>query len=511
MNGEWIKMGIGEFSVNELPCTWTWTTTSEVCESVRDGTHDTPKYVEAGVPLVTSKNLRNGSIDFSTTKNISNEDHEEISKRSAVKNGDILFAMIGTLGNPIIVDSDKPFSIKNIGLFKKNELVISSAYLRFWLDSFVFWEIIKNEDFIKGSTQKFISLNHLRKIPLPLPPLNEQRRIVAKLDSLFARSRRAREELERVAGLCDRYRRSVLAAACSGQLTADWREQNPYIESASELLKQIQQENLGRKRPIKVSEGISNPFELPEGWKWARLFDICRSITDGDHLPPPQSEAGVPFLTISNITTGKINFDKTRYVPESYYQKIDQTRKPYKGDILYTAVGATYGTPVLVDTKERFCFQRHIAILKPSLLLDAQCLLYILKSDLVYSQATNVVTGTAQPTVPLSGLRVIKVPLPPLIEQKEIVLRVEKLFNAIAQLEAEYQKALKLCDRLDQAILTQAFSGNLVPQDPTDEPADVLLDRIRAEKQDLPKSKKLRSKHKPATRSLPLNSAEDRL
>lgn len=88
-------------------------------------------------------------------------------------------------------------------------------------------------------------------------------------------------------------------------------------------------------------------------------------------------------------------------------------------------------------------------------------------------------------------------PVPPLEEQKEIVLRVEKLFHAIAQIEAEYQKALKLCDRLDQAILTQAFSGQLVPQDPTDEPAGVLLDRIRREKQDAPKAKKVKSKHKP--------------
>jgi type I restriction enzyme, S subunit len=508
MNGEWMKSGRGEYSVSELPKGWKIATLGELGTWSSGGTpsRKNPEYYGGSIPWVKTGDLRDDYIG--ATEELITDAGLKSSSAKVFPAGTLLLAMYGaTIGRTGVLKIDAATNQACAALIAEG--------LTRDLTPFLWWFFIHKADEFKaigqGGAQPNISQAIIKDFPVALPPLNEQRRIVAKLDSLFARSRRAREELERVAGLCDRYRRSVLAAACSGQLTADWREQNPYIESASELLKQIQQENLGRKRPIKVSEGISNPFELPEGWKWARLFDICRSITDGDHLPPPQSEAGVPFLTISNITTGKINFDKTRYVPESYYQKIDQTRKPYKGDILYTAVGATYGTPVLVDTKERFCFQRHIAILKPSLLLDAQCLLYILKSDLVYSQATNVVTGTAQPTVPLSGLRVIKVPLPPLIEQKEIVLRVEKLFNAIAQLEAEYQKALKLCDRLDQAILTQAFSGNLVPQDPTDEPADVLLDRIRAEKQDLPKSKKLRSKHKPATRSLPLNSAEDRL
>ncbi|MDF5739171.1 MULTISPECIES: hypothetical protein [unclassified Nostoc] len=99
----------------ELPKGWVWVTSSEVCSSVRDGTHDTPKYVEQGIPLITSKNLKENGLDFSTAKNISLEDHQNISVRSEVDKGDILFAMIGTIGNPVIVRTDKVFSIKNVG------------------------------------------------------------------------------------------------------------------------------------------------------------------------------------------------------------------------------------------------------------------------------------------------------------------------------------------------------------------------------------------------------------
>lgn len=106
-------------SLFELPKNWNWTNTSEVCSSVRDGTHDTPKYIEEGIPLVTSKHLKNDTIDFSTTRCISLEEHKQISIRSGVDKGDILFAMIGTIGNPVVVEELRDFSIKNVGLFKK--------------------------------------------------------------------------------------------------------------------------------------------------------------------------------------------------------------------------------------------------------------------------------------------------------------------------------------------------------------------------------------------------------
>ena len=165
----------------EIPETWKWVRFSNVID-VRDGTHDTPKYVLEGVPLVTSKNLINGRIDFGTTKLISKEDATVINMRSEVNTEDILFAMIGTIGNPVLVKEDREFCIKNMALFKPiaNHLFDMSYFLLF---------LEKEQEQIKrsasGGVQSFVSLKFLRNYLLPLPPLAEQKRIVAKLEELL--------------------------------------------------------------------------------------------------------------------------------------------------------------------------------------------------------------------------------------------------------------------------------------------------------------------------------------
>lgn len=165
----------------EIPESWKWVRLSEIFD-VRDGTHDTPKYVPYGVPLVTSKNLLNGSVCFDSTKLISREDAKSINARSAVKTGDILFAMIGTIGNPVLVETDKEFCIKNMALFKAFNISLTSMkYLLFFLrvaqDSM---KMIAN-----GGVQVFVSLSILRNYIFPLPPLAEQKRIVAKLEEIL--------------------------------------------------------------------------------------------------------------------------------------------------------------------------------------------------------------------------------------------------------------------------------------------------------------------------------------
>ncbi|MDT9195955.1 restriction endonuclease subunit S, partial [Limnospira sp. PMC 1245.20] len=292
--------------------------------------------------------------------------------------------------------------------------------------------------------------------------LNEQRRIVAKLDRLFARSRCAREELGRVSGLVQRYKQAVLAAAFHGDLTADWRAEN-----------------------------------IASTWATIPLSEACLSITDGDHQAPPKVEKGIPFITISAINDGKLNLSKaTRFVSKSYFESRSPQRKPAKGDILFSVTGSI-GIPVLVDTCELFTFQRHIGILKVNKNLTLEkYLLYILGSEQIKRQGLDVATGTAQLTIPLGGLRNFQIPLPTLEEQKEIVKRVEKLFKVIDIIEQEHQKASKLLDRLEKATLSKAFRGELVPQDPNDEPAAVLLERIQAERQTQPK-RKAKSTRKP--------------
>jgi len=165
----------------DLPRGWEWVRMIESFD-VRDGTHDTPKYVTEGYPLVTSKNLYTGYLDLSNVKYISEQDHLKIAERSFVEKGDVLFAMIGSIGNPVIVDTEPNFSIKNVALFKYyNRRYSVPKYLRVYLASCA----EKMRTASAGGVQSFVSLTFLRKYPFPLPPLREQHRIVEKVDSLM--------------------------------------------------------------------------------------------------------------------------------------------------------------------------------------------------------------------------------------------------------------------------------------------------------------------------------------
>lgn len=176
----------------EIPNNWKWVRFNDVLD-VRDGTHDTPRYVDAGYPLVTSKNLYTGVLDFSNVQYISEEDHIKISERSKVDNGDILFAMIGSIGNPVIVDTDIEFSIKNVALFKYYDANnINNEYLYRYL----LFAQEKMKTMSSGAVQKFVSLGFLRNFLLPLPPLHEQKRIVEKINQLMALCDNLKKQIE---------------------------------------------------------------------------------------------------------------------------------------------------------------------------------------------------------------------------------------------------------------------------------------------------------------------------
>ena len=185
-NSHYEKLGSEETCIDdkvpfEIPKSWCWSKLG-ICLDVRDGTHDTPKYVSEGIPLVTSKNLRNGKIDFSTAKFISKEDHITISQRSKVDAGDIMYAMIGSIGNPVLYNEMEEFSIKNMALFKKIANGLNMEY--------VYWFLYLSQDtmkkFASGGVQSFVSLNFLRNYWIPVPPIQEQDRIVTAIKQLLS-------------------------------------------------------------------------------------------------------------------------------------------------------------------------------------------------------------------------------------------------------------------------------------------------------------------------------------
>lgn len=322
-----------------------------------------------------------------------------------------------------------------------------------------------------------------------------------------------------------RLRRFILDLAVRGKLVP----QDANDEPASELLKRIAAEKarlieegeLKADRSEKDRPGKSQSFALPMGWTWASLKDLCLSITDGDHLPPPKAVDGVPFLVISDVRSKIINYDSERRVPRSYYAALDAIRRPRAGDLLYTLVGS-FGIPVPVVSATEFCVQRHIGILRPSTELGTSFLTRFMESGFAFEQADGCATGIAQRTIPLAGLRGFKMPVPPLAEQQRIVAKVDELMGLCDRLEAARAGREAVRDRLAaaslvrlnapdpetfqadvrfalnalpalttrpdqiktlrQTILNLAVRGKLVPQDASDEPAWELLKRIAKEK-----------------------------
>ncbi len=163
----------------DIPDSWEWVRFDDILD-VRDGTHDTPKYVANGVPLITSKNINSGKLDFTNINFISENDFQAINARSKVDKGDIIFAMIGTIGNPVLVDTDRKFGIKNVALLKH---FTSELNMYFVLDYLLVLQVMWNST-ASGGVQKFVSLRKIRKSIIPLPPLAEQNQIVRKIDKI---------------------------------------------------------------------------------------------------------------------------------------------------------------------------------------------------------------------------------------------------------------------------------------------------------------------------------------
>ena len=232
------------------------------------------------------------------------------------------------------------------------------------------------------------------------------------------------------------------------------------------------------------------PFDLPKGWTWARLSMVAEAIGDGDHQPPPQTSSGIPFLVISNVSEGTLSFENTRCVCEDYYANLPETRKPRNGDLLFTVTGS-YGIPVVVDTDDKFCFQRHIAIIRPCIISN-HYLHIVLGSPYVKSICDEKATGTAQKTVGLATLRELLIPVAPYTEQMRIYVRTEAALNIVNSVISDKEDLQNILKITKAKILDMAIHGQLVPQDPDDEPASILLARIREEKEALIKQGKIK-------------------
>lgn len=312
-----------------------------------------------------------------------------------------------------------------------------NRYLLHYLNSFNY------AGYVNGTTRLKLTRASMDTIPIPLPPLAEQQRIVDRIESLFAKLDEAKEKAQAVVDSSETRKAAILHKAFTGELTAKWREEH----------------------------GVGM-----ESWEVRTLDSVCSSIFDGDHMPPPKAESGIPFLVISNVNTGHLTFENTRFVPQEYYDTLSDTRKPQLGDVLYTLVGS-FGIPVVVNSKRQFCFQRHMALLRP-IDVSPQFLWYILQTPEMYDKASSIATGTAQLTVPIKGLRAMTIPRPNIAEQVEIVRILDGFFAREQSAKEAAEAVLDQIDLMKKSILARAFRGELGTNDPSEESAVELLKEI---------------------------------
>ena len=321
------------------------------------------------------------------------------------------------------------------------------------------FELIREEIVSKtktGTSKESINQKNFSNYEIPYFSFDYQMANYEKLVNTKQKNSELLEESEKQKSYTKQLRQNILQDAIEGRLTEEWRKNNPVVKGnpdfdAEALFERIQEEkshtdsilltqNQEKKKKGKSLDfpnpcgNTEKPFVIPEGWKWVRLGEVCNSITDGDHLPPPKQSTGIPFVVISDISSGIINFKGDRFVSEDYFTKLPLEKIPLKDDILYTVTGS-YGIPVFV-TDFQFCVQRHIGIIKPKLYLK-DFIYYCLMSPICKKQADFVAWGVAVKTVPIKELRKFIIPLPPLAEQEEIVRVVEAQLAKVDQLEEQ--------------------------------------------------------------------------
>ena len=368
--------------------------------------------------------------------------------------------------------------------------------------SFVYHYLTSAKETIEGlgggTTFKELSGAAAGTIPLPIAPLAEQRRIVAEIETQFTRLDASVAALRRAQANLKRYRASVLKDACEGRLVPTEAElassEGREYEPADVLLERILAERRARwesqeKRRGKYKEpsapDTSDPPELPEGWVWVNFEQLTSVIRNG-YSKRPQGDTGTPILRISAVRPMEVNLEAIRWV-DSKGNLADFQIHP--GDLLFIRYN---GNPAFVgvcgvvpngirDTLHPDKLIRAALVESDTMPAFVQIVANVGTSREFLNQRVKTTAG--QSGISGTDLKAMPIPLPPLAEQRRIVAEVERRLSVVQQAEATVEASLARAERLRQSILKQAFSGRLVPQDPDDEPASALLERMRAERE----------------------------
>ena len=463
----------------ELPEGWELTTLGELGEWSSGGTPSRKKleYYGGDIPWIKTGDLTDGIIE-EIEETITQEGLTSSSAK-IFPTGSLVVAMYGA-------------TIGKLGILKEDAAtnqacgVLKLASITEELISYLFYYLLRSREDLRmigqGGAQPNISQSILKDYSCPLPPLNEQKRIVAKIEELRERSQKARSHLSAIPNLCDKFRQSVLAAAFRGDLTADWREQNPDVEPASMLSEAL------KRRSSQLDSDLEeyDLLDLPDSWIWVNI-DSISDVKGGKRLPKGEklveNDTGYPYIKAGNLKNGTVTLDDIEYIP-TRIQPLIKNYVVAAGDVYITIVGACIGDAGTI-CKELDGANLTENAAKISNLSNAnnEYLALWLRSPLCQKIIKTKILSAAQGKLALTRIKTIPVPLAPIQEQSEIVTKSADILKSSDQTTELYEKIQSNLDWLDRSILAKAFRGELVEQDPNDEPASILLERIRAERE----------------------------
>lgn len=438
--------------MSALPEGWAAATLDDLGDYLNGMAFKPGDWTETGFPIIRIQNLTNPDRPLNRTERAFDD-------RYLVRAGDLLISWSATLDAFIWERED---AVLNQHIFKVTPSSAADPKFLFYASRQAISELVSSEH-LHGSTMKHINRGPFLAHKLGLPPLAEQRRIVAKLDALTARTARARADLDRIPALAARYKQAVLAKAFSGELTAT----HPVEPSVAEGPRDYKELGLDEQE-----RGIWKVERLPDGWAWKSFATILDDVTDSRRKLPTKDyrpSGRFPIVDQGEVTVAGFT-DREDMV------NVSQPPNIVFGD----------HTRCVKFISERFAQGADgVKVLKPRPSVDPRYAELLLRAVEIPNKGYSR---------HMKFLRASYFPVCSLAVQREIVRRVDRAFDEIDQLTTEASAARRLLDRLDQAVLAKAFRGELVPQDPDDEPAEVLLDRIRAELAAAPKPSRGRRK-----------------
>ncbi len=424
--------------------------------------------------------------------------------RMAIKD-DIFQARMKETDKGLIVDDRLSGQLFSTGFLQLR------PYSETYLSQLLYYYIIspsflnQKDELATGSTQEALTDTNAVKLIFPLPPLNEQKRITAKLDKIIPRIGAVKERLYKVPAIINRFRQSVLTAAATGKLTEMWREEHPEVESAESLLDKTREikhkkyedeckeaKHEKKRKPLPYFFDTSPKYvldnmDLPESWQHTSLGNISY-VQGGLQKTPKRKPVNnfYKYITVANVYRGFLKLDDL--------SSFEATNKEFfrlkleKNDLLIVEGNGSakeIGRCAIWNNEIKDCIhQNHIIRSRPiEDVINSKYSLLFFNSNFGIKIMMDVASTTSGLyTLSVSKVNNLPIPLPPIEEQKEIVRQADKLFAIADKLETHYRNAKVKVDKISQSVLAKAFRGELVPQDPNDEPAEKLLERIQAKK-----------------------------